>query len=152
MRTNSLPRLEDLPDGADPYMAARVAELLLRCAVLPRRVTRRVMLGGSTRSVVLDDFPIQDATLDGALPGRQWWVEPQIGVVGSSALPPSSYTLNFQVGQEEGNVPALTCELVRQLCLWRLDGSGAAATLKVVAAGRAARAMLEAARATFRSL
>jgi hypothetical protein len=120
--------------------AVRVAEVLLRTAILPRMCREEVMLGGPQLTVLLSQFPVHDVTVDGAPPGATWWAEGATGCVGSRSLAPSSYNVYFRVGHE-GHVPAIYREVILRLVRRRLGVPGGTADLPVLA--EAGRKMLE---------
>lgn len=143
MRPNRLPDPEKLPRGTDLHACVLGAELLAGCPIAPRRLRREALLGGLRRHHVLDWHPVREVRLDGSLPSRQWWLEPEFGIVGVHGLPASSYRLDFEVGYKDGFVPVIYAELVVLVARWRAGEVEADEVMAVAGAARAMRAPIE---------
>ena len=148
----TLPRPEDLPEGSTLAEAVRVVEMLLRTAIISRRITVDVLLGGTTeRQVTLPWYPIREPKLDGTGPGEQWWAELDVGLIGTSVLPLSDWPLEYQIGFDPEQIHSLVIELVRRLARYQAgQDENPGDLLEVAKAWRARRNASKVARSVFR--
>lgn len=96
--------------------AIKVAELLTRQDIT-RKVKETVLLL-STEAFTLPDYPVHHVRVAGQPIDH----DPRLGRIYPD-LPPSTYTVSYEVGYETGNLPAIFKQLLQNLIRYRItDG------------------------------
>jgi len=132
MKANHLPELEEvqeiLREGRKPLFTAEeyqdtrasaviVAELLSQQRIQETQEGEEVLLL-QDQPFFLNHFPIRQAVVEGQKDKVD--VDLSRGIIHHS-LPPDSYRVRYLVGFEEGKVPALLKELIKNICLATKD-------------------------------
>lgn len=114
--------------------AIRVAELLVSQDI--ERKKRQAELLLSKTAFLLPDHPIDDVLIE----DHPVDFDPRLGRIYPD-LPPSTYTVSYEVGYETGNLPAVFKFLLQNLILYRVTGDEqfreqAIAEIEVIRIGR----------------